>query len=117
MKDRDLVSANAIECDGVLSIEDMKDDKSSTGMIVPLNLLANKDGFEPLKLTSAQIQHFRDGTTRVLCPYIDNGFCTKKRAYNSSDDDGNDLLNAIPEGMKYPDFFVNDDVTCPYKVS
>ena len=114
MKDKELVSSDAIECEGVLGICSEED---ATIQLITLDLLA-RGLRKVLKPTPALVQHFRDGTTRVLCPNleeIDGDLSCIKRYALTADDDK--LIAAIPEHMQNGDEHVAEYNPCPYTES
>ncbi len=130
MKDKELVSSDAIECHGVIGLDAGLDPEESDYCEFPitLDLLEYKRGLlKVLKPTPASIQHFRDGTTRVLCPHLQYGddvlICVKSYALTDKDD-RQELHAAIPKRLQLsrvnPEQEVKkvlQETPCPYRVT
>lgn len=111
-----LVSALSVDCYGI-AMGDMgnnADFGSIPFLFDPKVLAENNSDFDEIKSVSAQIQHFVNGDTRVLCPYMDNksGECHKN--------DGkiiNTRLEEISKTLNIEITAIFGPVYCPYNIN
>ena len=106
----DVIHVQPIECYGIANLLMYDDSLGEIGVNVFLNVLKKREGFEDLATTHAQIQHFRDGTTRVLCPHSNRlNDCFKFCQFSQEE-----ILAALKKVWKNYDFDAVGDAKCPY---
>ena len=122
-KKPDLVHIQDIECHGVMlihpesNIDRIRDDRK----LIDLNMLSQSDlpGHIP---TRVLIQHFRDGTTRVLCKYKgddkDDNYCSKSDIFSREKREKaiNKIVDHRPEEPWGLNLGAEIFPTCPYAV-